>query len=155
MAARTVDIAAAVVTDLAAATFSQTVSVSRVWRPRAELLALATTIKVLVMPAGDACGFDGGSRISTQHDFMIDVAVRKKLAGPTETEENTEIDGLAALAEEVGYFYHPETHATRHPVGRPEVWMATEWLPLFNPELMESERIFLAVARMTFRGWKN
>lgn len=133
------DVAAAVVTELNAATFSQAFEAARNYVPsfdRAEL----KTLHVTVVPK--KIEITSLTRSSNQYDVGIDVAVQKKL----NTDDNAEIDPLMQLVEEIGEFFR-----LRRLASIAATWIKTENAPIYALEHLDQKRVFTSVLTLTFR----
>ncbi|MEW4530213.1 hypothetical protein [Maioricimonas sp. JC845] len=134
------DIAEAVVAEINAGTFSQPVTAVRSYAPQYELEELADC-RVTVVPKGLAT-LPGG-RSHNQHDYAIDVAVQQKLT----TADNTEIDGLLTLVEQIA-----DAFRFRRLSSYPDaIWLKTEHEPVYAPEHLHELRQFTSVLTLTFR----
>lgn len=133
-------IAEAVVAALNAATFSQSITAMRSYLPRVELADLKT-LKVTVVPS--SVSVVTASRGQTQRDVAIDVAVQKKLAN----EENSDLDPLLTLAEEIAEHFRGK----RLDSFPDAAWVKTEFKPIYAPEHIEQLRTFTSVMTFTFR----
>ena len=133
------DIAQAVVTMLNAHHgFSQAFTAVRAYRPVYELQTMAT-LHVTVVPKGLALELSDRSH-AQRRDVRIDVAVQKKAAN------DTEIDGLMALVEEIaGYVKDMDLGSCA------AVWLRTENEPIYSPEHLAELGVFTSVLTLTFR----
>lgn len=146
MAAAIVSLADAVVTDLNAATLSQSFTAARITTPAKKLSEL-TSLVVNVRASGERITIVSRSGVRTV-EYDIDVAVRKKL---TNTSNNTEHDGLVQLVEEIaGYF------AGRTVTGRSEKLLGASTdengSTLWVVDEVEGHRCFISVITLTFQG---
>ena len=134
------DIADAVVTELNAGTFSMPLEAKRHYRPIFDLAEMQD-LHVTVVPKGLA--IERLDRSRNQHDVAIDIAVQKKC----QAADNTELDPLMALVEEIADFFR-----LRRLAARPEaVWIRTENVPIYAPEHLDELRQFTSVLTLTFR----
>jgi len=134
------DIADAVVAELNGRSFSQPLAAVRYYRPVFDLGEMQT-LHVSVVPKGVT--IERADRSRNQYDFAIDVAVQKKF----QTGDNTELDVLMALVEEIADFFRLRRLAT-YPDA---VWVRTDNVPVYAPEHLEEFRQFTSVLTLTFR----
>lgn len=133
------DIAEAVVNELNAATFSRTFTAERNHLPLYDLKDLKT-LRVTVVPSATA--IETKARKTAQHDVAIDIAVQQKLPAT----DNTEIDPLMALVEEIADHFRFKRLAS------PEsVWIKTENEPVYAQEHLDRYRVFTSLLTLTFR----
>ena len=142
MSAVIVQLADAIVTDLNAATFSQSFIAQRTYLPRWKLEELAM-IRVSVVPKDDVS--ERASRTQWQEDYQLDVAVQQKLG----TNETTQMDGLLLLGQELADYFK-----SRNPSGDLATLVAVGFAPLFDPEHLEKHNTLTTVITLTFRGWR-
>ena len=135
-----VDIADAVVTELNAGTFSQTLEAVRLYRPQFDLVEMKDLHVTVAPKAVEAATV---SRSVVQYDVSVDVAVQKKL----ETETNDEIDPLVNLVEEIATFFRLRRLA-EYPNAS---WLSTTNEPVYSPGHLEELRQFTSVLTLTFR----
>jgi len=150
MAARLVEIADAVVAALNASAFQDVAAVAftaaRVVDPLVKLTALAD-LNVQVMARKDRVTLltRGGAK---QVDYLIDVALRKKLASAADTAEH---DALLALVEQIEDFFFENdvaeidetcVEATTDETGENQ-WAVAE---------IREAKLFVSVVTLTFRG---
>lgn len=134
------DVADAVVAELNAASFSQTVEAVRGYVPQFDLAEMKD-LHVTVVPKG--VSILPGSRSQNQHDLAIDVAVQKKL----DKADNTEIDALMGLVDEIA-----DRFRLRRLDSYPNaVWLKTEQQPIYSQEHLDQMRQFTSVLTFTFR----
>ena len=120
--------------------FSQSFTAERHYQPLFELPDMKT-LHVTVVPKG--AEISSGSRGRNQHDYQIDVAVQRK---PSDS-DNTEVDALMALVEEIADFF-----ALRRLTDFSEaIWVAAENEPIYSQEHMEQLRQFTSVITLTYR----
>ncbi|MCR4415292.1 MAG: hypothetical protein NUV77_23010 [Thermoguttaceae bacterium] len=135
-----VEIADAVVQEFNGGQFSQPVEAQRYYRPTFEL-AQMKTLHVSVVPKGITIA--GLSRSADQHEYQLDVAVQKKLAG----EGLEEIDGLLTLVEEIADHFRTPRLASLAGV----LCVKVENAPVYAVEHIEEMRLFTSVLTLTFR----
>ena len=135
-----VDVAEALVVELNAGSFSQSLSAQRHYVPSFELPDMAD-LHVSVVPKGMAIA--NSDRTRNSHDVQIDVAVQKKF----EAGDAAEIDPLMDLVEEIADFFrlrrlssYPNAH-----------WIKTEHKPIYAQEHWDELRQFTSVLTFTFR----
>jgi len=134
------DIADAVVTELNGRSFSQPLTAVRYYRPVFDLGEMQT-LHVSVVPKGVT--IERFARSRNQYDFAIDVAVQQKF----QTGDNTELDALLALVEEIADFFRLR-RLTSYPAA---IWVRTDNVPVYAPEHLEEFRQFTSVLTLTFR----
>ena len=132
------DIADAVVAELASGSFSQAIAPQRMVLPQFGLEELAD-LRVTVVPK--AVEVTGSTRSVCQHDVQIDIGVQQKLA----TGDDAEIDALMGLVEEIAEF----VRATRQ--FGDAVWVKTENVPIYSQEHLGELRQFASVLTLTLR----
>ena len=142
MPAAIVQLAAAVVADLNAATFSQPFTAQRSYLPRWKLEELAT-IRVTVVPKDDVG--ERASRAQWQEDYQLDVAIQQRL-GASET---AQMDALVLLGQELADYFK-----SRNPAGDLATLVAVAFAPLFDPDHLEKHKTLTTVLNLTFRGWR-
>lgn len=134
------DIADAVANELNTGSFSQTFIAQRLYRPEFDLTAMKS-LHVTVVPK--AIASSSLSRSANQFDVSVDVAVQKKIA----TEEESEIDPLMLLVEELADFFR----LRRLSAYANASWLKTENAPVYSPEHLETKKLFTSVLTFTFR----
>ena len=134
------DVADAVVAELNATAFSQPVEAKRAYLPQFDLAEMKD-LHVTVVPKGVT--ILPGSRSQNQHDLAIDVAVQKKL----EKADNTEIDALMGLVDEIADRFRLK-RLDSYPNA---VWLKTEQQPIYSQEHLDQMRQFTSVLTFTFR----
>ncbi len=141
--ALTIDIADAVVTELAGGAFSQPVSAVRRVLPTYELADMKD-LRVTVVPA--AVEISGASRSLSQHDVRVDVGIQKKLGKNLDTE----VALLLGLVDEIAEFLK------RRPLQTAPwaVWVRTVNEPVYAPDHLAEKRLFTSVLTLTYRVLK-
>ncbi len=134
------NIADAIVAELNAATFSQSVTAARHYLPRFELTEMQT-LHVSVVPKSIVLA--GGDRSRSQGDYSVDIAVQRKF----QTGDNAELDALANLVEEIADHFRAK-RLSSYPNA---AWLKTEQSVLYAPEHMEELRQFTSVLTLTYR----
>lgn len=143
--ARIIDIADAVVAELAGGSFSQGFQARRAVLPGRELAEL-TALQVTVVPRGVESS--GASRATTQHDVQIDVGIQKKL--PSGTAMDAEVASLLAVVDEIA------AYLARRPLAAAPwaAWIRTANEPVYAPEHLAEQRTFTSVLTLTYRALK-
>jgi hypothetical protein len=136
-----IDIADAVVAELASGSFSQAISATRRVLPEFELSELAE-LRVTVVPKG--VEVSGSTRSVCQHDVQIDIGVQKKLGKNLDTEVAT----LCGLVEEIAAFLRKRPLAAT-PYA---VWVRTANQPIYAPEHLAEQRVFTSILTVTYRA---
>ena len=134
------DIADAIVAELNAATFSQSVAAERHYLPQFELKEMQT-LHVTVVPKTVVLASSDRSR--SQRDYSIDMAVQKRL----ETGDNAELDPLLALVEQIADHFRGRRLASFPDAA----WLKTEQTVLYAPEHIDELRQFTSVLTLTYR----
>ena len=134
------DIADAVAAEINAGSFSQPVDAKREYLPHFDLEDMQT-LRVTVVPKS-VTTLPGG-RGHNQHDYAIDVAVQQKL----QTADNTEIDALMLLVDEIGDHFRFK-RLSSYPNA---MWLKTENQPVYAQEHLQEMRQFTSVLTLTFR----
>ena len=135
------DVADAIVVELNAATFSQTVNAVRAYLPQYKLTEMQT-LHVTVVPKGIVIANPDRSR--SQSDYSFDVAVQKKFS----TGSNEELDALLQLVQDIVLYFR---HTQRLESFPNAIWMKTEVPVLYAPDHMEQLRQFTSVLTLTYR----
>ena len=135
------DIAAAVVAELNARTFSPAFTAVRTYLPVYDLAEMAD-LHVTVVPKGVTS--QQASRDASQFEISVDIAVQKKLAAT----DNAEIDPLMDLAEEIAEFLRQRRLAA-FPAA---AWVRTEHVAVYSPEHLEQLRQFTSVMTVVYRA---
>ena len=135
------DIADAVVAELNAHTFSPAFTAVRTYLPVYDLAEMAD-LHVTVVPKGVTS--QQASRDASQFEISVDIAVQKKLA----TGDNSEIDPLMDLAEEIAEFLRQRRLAA-FPAA---AWVRTEHVAVYSPEHLEQFRQFTSVMTVVYRA---
>ena len=128
-----------VVSELNAASFSQSFTAERNYLPLYDLNELKT-LRVTVVPT--AATLETKSRKSAQHDVEIDIAVQQKV---TDT-NNPAIDPLMALVEEIADHFRFKRLASPD-----AIWVKTESEPVYAQEHLDQYRVFSSLLTLTFR----
>ena len=133
-------VADAVISELNGATFTPSFTAERSYLPRSELTELKA-LKVTVVPNG--LSVTTASRGQVQQDVAIDVAVQQKLTG----EDNSSLDPLLALAEEIAARFQGK-RLISFPAA---IWVKTEFKTIYAPDHIDQLRVFTSVITLTFR----
>ncbi len=138
MAAKIVDLAEAVVTELNAESFSQAFTATRHYVPKIDLKD-AASLSVLVAPSGFSTSI--ASRANDDEEYTIDIGVLKRLT----VDGNTELDPLMLLVEEI------KNHFRRKTIASPAA-VCTEITndPIFDIESLDQKRQFASVLNLKF-----
>jgi len=139
--ALTIDIADAVVAELASGGFSQPISPQRLVLPEFDLAALAD-LRITVVPK--AVEISAASRVACQHDVQIDIGVQKKLG----KDLDAEVPALCELVDEIAAFLK------RRPLAAAPhaAWVRTANEPIYAPEHLAEQRVFTSVLTVTYRA---
>jgi len=136
-----IDIADAVVAELASGSFSQPISPQRLVLPEFDLAALAD-LRVTVVPK--AVEISAASRVASQHDVQIDIGIQKKLG----KDLDAEVPVLCELVDEIAAFLKRRPlQATPH-----AVWVRSANEPIYAPEHLAEQRVFTSVLTVTYRA---
>lgn len=108
------------------------------------------SLRVDTRPRGDVRIF--GSRNRTQHDYQIEIAVRKAI----ETEDCLTAEELILVSEKIADYWErtdSATSQTRVLTGRDEKLVSPVEMQ-FSEETLQQHRIILATIILNFRGWR-
>ena len=135
-----IDIADAVVTELASGAFSQEITPQRRVLPQHELADLKN-LQVIVVPHG--VEITGSSRTLSQHDVRIDVGIQKKIGKNTDAD----VTLLLGLCDEIADFLK------RRPLAAAPwaVWVRTANEPIYAADHLAEQRVFTGVLTLTYR----
>jgi len=138
-----IDIADAVVAELAGGVFSQPIAPVRRVLPEYELADLKD-LRVTVVPA--AVEIADASRTLSQHDVRIDIGIQKKLGKNLDTE----VAQLCGLVDEIAEFLK------RRPLQAAPyaVWVKTANEPIYAADHLAEQRTFTSVLSITYRVLK-
>ena len=122
---------------------------ARAYAPVFDLGEMAGLHVTVVPKAASAERLDRSSR---QFDYSIDVAVQKKLGPPAgdgspEQADNTEIDGLMLLAEQIADHFFGRRPATFSQA----VCLRVDNEPIYSPDHLRELRQFTSVLTLVFR----
>jgi len=134
------DIADAVVTELAAGSFSLPFTPERRVLPVFDLPDLKG-LHVTVVPRGVEIA--GASRSMSTHDVRIDIGIQKKLG----TDLDAEVAELCGLADEIAAYLHRRRLADVPTAS----WVRTANEPVYAPEHLAEKRLFTGVLTLTYR----
>lgn len=140
--AQIVELAAAIVTQLNAHTFSQRFVAERGYLPSFELADL-DRLKVTVVPKDDEGKLD--TRSSSVHDYAVDIGIQKK----PKAIENRDLDPLMLLTQEIADYFLFGQHPAATTLIAPTVRI------LYLQEHLLKYRQFTSVVTLTFRGWRE
>ena len=138
-----IDIADAVVTELAGGAFSQSITPLRRVLPEYELADLKD-LRVTVVPA--SVEIEGASRVLSQHDVRIDIGIQKKLGKALDTE----VAQLCGLVEEISEFLK------RRPLAATPyaIWVKSANEPIYAADHLAEQRAFTSVLSVIYRALK-
>jgi hypothetical protein len=137
-----IDVADAVVAELAGGTFSQAFTPERRVLPSFDLKDLAT-LRVTVAP--NAVEVTGGTRSVSQYDCRVDVGIQKRLG----RDLDAEVTHLCDLVEEIADYLRKRTLAKAPHA----LWMRTVNEPIYAPEHLLEHRTFTSVLTLTYRAF--
>ena len=139
-----IDIADAVAWELNAAppgTFSTPFTAVRRVLVEFDLIELAD-LTVSVVPRG--VQIVGSTRSNGQFDWQVDIGVQKKLGADLDTE----VSALCGLMDQMADYLRQRALA-----GVPEaVWVRTRNEPIYAPDLLAEQRVFIGVLTVTYRA---
>ncbi len=143
-----IQIADAVAKELNATPFTMPFTATRKYVAAFKLTELKT-LRVTVIPATIA-----RTQVSRGHKSQtvrIDVAVHQRVGtvGSTEELDEDTLDRLAALVEEIAE--HFAANLPTLPAPASARWISSETDPIFDPEHLDSSRVFTSVVRLTFQ----
>lgn len=138
MSAQGIDIAKAFVTDCEAATWPVPCQFERRYLAIEELPSLDKTL-VQVAYAGQRAV--PSSRSSWRHEYDIDVAVMRKLL----SDDNHEADRYSDLLDLI-----VDEWKSGSPTGTGATLKTIEWIQVYIPEHLRTQRTFTGVVRFTF-----
>jgi len=138
-----IDIADAVVAELAGGAFSQPLTPVRRVLPEYELADLKD-LRVTVVPA--AVEISDASRTLSQHDVRIDIGIQKKLGKNLDNE----VAQLCGLVDEIAEFLK------RRPLQAAPyaAWVKTTNEPIYAADHLAQQRTFTSVLSITYRVLK-
>ena len=136
-----IDIADAVVAELAGGQFSQPIDPQRLVLPAFDLPSLSQ-LRVSVVPR--AVEISASSRITSQHDVQIDIGIQKKLG----KDLDEEIATLCSLVDEIAAFLQRRTLAAAPHA----IWVRTANEPIYAPQHLAEQRVFTSVLTVTYRA---
>jgi len=142
MAAKILDIADAIVTQLNAATLSQAFTAVRGYLPTFELEDF-DTLQVTVVPKADDGKLD--TRSQSIHDYAIDIGIQKRFDAIT----NDNLDPLVLLTEEIADFFRFNKAPGSVTLLSPKT--STLYLQGHLRDLQQ----FTAVVTLGFKGWRS
>jgi len=136
-----IDIADAVVAELAEGSFSQSFTPVRRVLPGHELADLKD-LRVTVVPK--ALEIESASRAASRFDVQVDVGIQKRVGAAMDAE----VADLLGLVEEIAEFLRkrPLTAEPR------AMWVTTANEPVYAPEHLLEQRTFTSVLTLTYRA---
>lgn len=156
MAAVDLEIADAVVTALAAGTFSKTINPTRSYAEWEEALEALNELHVDVVPLQTGPATELDDRGSVEYTCEIDVGVRYRF-GTSEQESTTgrvdvaEVDGCKLLVQEIAEYFITDRFADS-PFG---VWQSTEIKLGWSRKHLRQMRQFFGFVRLTFSATRS
>lgn len=139
--AELISIAKAVLTDLNAATLSQSFTATRAYRPPKDLKDVKT-LAVLVVPGGVEGELLARGALKTER-LRIDIAVIKQV----DPDSNTVLDALAYLVQEVKDTFFGKRLSSYTSAA----CIACENSPAWEPDILAGDRCFVSITRLYFR----
>jgi len=137
------DIADAVVAELALGSFSQAIAPQRMVLPEFDLASLAD-LRVTVVPK--AVEITGSTRSVSQYDVQVDVGVQKKLG----KDLDAEVPALCELVDEIAAFLKRRALAATPYAA----WVRSANEPIYAADHLAEQRVFTSVLTVTYRAMK-
>jgi len=137
------DIADAVVAELASGSFSQAIAPQRMVLPEFDLASLAD-LRVTVVPK--AVEITGSTRSVSQYDVQVDVGVQKKLG----KDLDAEVPALCELVDEIAAFLKQRPLAAAPYAA----WVRSANEPIYAADHLAEQRVFTSVLTVTYRAMK-
>jgi len=137
-----VQVADAVVAELNAGSFSESVAAVRSFLPEYDLKDLKA-LRVTVLPAGDDLSSE--SRGANRRLVRVEIGIQKRLPAGEEAEAE-EMQALLLLLEEIKTYLAGRALAAQ----RAARWLSLENSPLYDLETMQEHRSFLSVLRVSY-----
>ena len=137
------DIADAVVAELASGSFSQAIAPQRMVLPEFGLEDLAD-LRVTVVPK--AVEISGSTRSVSQYEVQIDIGVQKKLG----KDLDAEVPALCELADEIADFLKRRSLAAAPYAA----WVRSANEPIYAADHLAEQRVFTSVLTVTYRAMK-
>ncbi|MGC9455257.1 MAG: hypothetical protein ACP5HU_10390 [Phycisphaerae bacterium] len=138
-----IDIADAVVAELAGGFFCEEITPQRRVLPDFELAELAE-LRVTVVPK--ATEIAGGTRSVCRYDVQVDIGIQKKLG----TDLDAEVAALCGLTDEIAEFLRKRPLAAAPWAA----WVGIANEPVYAPEHLAEQRAFTSVLTVTYRAMK-
>ena len=137
------NIADAVVAELALGSFSQAIAPQRMVLPEFDLASLAE-LRVTVVPK--AVEITGSTRSVSQYDVQVDIGVQKKLG----KDLDAEVPALCELVDQIAAFLkrRPLTAAPY------AAWVRSANEPIYAADHLAEQRVFTSVLTVTYRAMK-
>jgi len=134
-----IEIADAVVAELASGEFSTVFTPQRLLAPVFDLAEMSD-LQVTVVPK--SIDISASSRVSSNYDVEIDIGVQKKVA-----DIETEVAELCGFVEELAAFLR------RRPLQGAQyaAWKSTENKPIYSVEHLHDKRTFTSILTLTYR----
>jgi len=137
------DIADAVVAELASGSFSQAIAPQRMVLPEFGLEDLAD-LRVTVVPK--AVEISGSTRSVSQYDVQIDIGVQKTLG----KDLDAEVPALCELIDEIAAFLKRRSLAAAPYAA----WVRSANEPIYAADHLAEQRVFTSVLTVTYRAMK-
>ena len=137
------DIADAVVAELASGSFSQAIAPQRMVLPEFDLASLAD-LRVTVVPK--AVEINGSTRSVSQYDVQVDIGVQKKLG----KDLDAEVPALCELVDEIAAFLKQRPLAAAPYAA----WVRSANEPIYAADHLAEQRVFTSVLTVTYRAMK-
>ena len=137
------DIADAVVAELASGSFSQAIAPQRMVLPEFDLASLAD-LRVTVVPK--AVEITGSTRSVSQYDVQIDIGVQKKLGKSVDAD----VPALCELVDEIAAFLKRRSLAAAPYAA----WVRSANEPIYAADHLAEQRVFTSVLTVTYRAMK-
>jgi hypothetical protein len=137
------DIADAVVAELASGSFSQAIAPQRMVLPEFGLEDLAD-LRVTVVPK--AVEISGSTRSVSQYEVQIDIGVQKKLGKNLDAD----VPALCELVDEIAAFLKRRSLAAAPYAA----WVRSANEPIYAADHLAEQRVFTSVLTVTYRAMK-
>ena len=135
-----VQVADAIQVDLAAHAFSQAFVPAVLFKPEFSTIELAT-LRVSIVPSSNDSKLL--VRAKTESDFVIDVAVQKKIS-----DEDVDVRAMLFLVDEIETFLTTKKLTTLPTV----TWIGATNKPVYSTEHLRQEKVFTSVLQVTYRA---
>ncbi len=135
-----IDIADAIVTELAGSSFSEPLTVTRRVLPEYELSQLKD-LAVTVVPK--SVGISNITRESNSYEVAVDIGIQQKIGKDTDAE----VSRLSGVVSEVIAFLH-RRKLTAFPAAQ---FMKIANEPVYAPEHLSEKRLFTSIVTLTYK----